>query len=236
MMNKIELLLAMSPYDCTYQPKKKDGLYIYSSTEFILYGAGRVSEKRMKDFVSNVVTHRVLVSDPNSHFFTEKEFEHFGNHTIGSRDHIRFDFITVPRGKEELLIPYLDENCKAGARTGLSVSSFAYTQDGIVHGLKASQAIFARDDEAERIRGLEEIATWKHNPANFFNDFLMDSFAHKHFKNTATTKEIDAEFRRLSKTYHPDKGGEELMFKALSTARRYLKGQISASAPQKRVK
>jgi len=236
MKNKVELLLAMTEYDNSYQPLANEGIYISGSTDFILYGAGRVSEKKLINIVKDMYIGKISIQEDHvDDMIFGKQFEYFHNYTIYKRDFIDFKFVFVPKGKEELLVPILKEY-DTDKDAGLKVLSFACYEDGTVKSSNETKALILIDDKNRHIEELIEIATWKKKPVNFeniFNDFAMSSFASEYFGNPKDAKEVDKTFRELSKIHHPDKGGDELMFKALSTARRFLKGKIKQQDTKK---
>ena len=55
----------------------------------------------------------------------------------------------------------------------------------------------------------------------------MYSFANEHFGSFKTIKEVESKYRELAKIYHPDRGGEELMFKAIANTKQYLIDEIN---------
>ncbi|MEA2091248.1 MAG: hypothetical protein U9O83_02650 [Campylobacterota bacterium] len=225
--NRLELLLAIDEYyDEKFQPYKDDGLYIYGATTFVLYKT-RWSQKKMMEFISKAVKHEIEVQNLSEDYIYSDEHQQYPYRwykdlTCGYRKVVHFDFIHVTYGREEELIPFLqDATCYT--TNEIRTTSFAYTDDEVVHNVKDSKDIFYADDQRLEVEKLTRIATWEHNPNDFFNGFEIDSFSKEYFGNVSTPKGIDTKFRKLSMIHHPDKGGNELMFKALSNARRYLK-------------
>ena len=215
--NRVELLLIGDQYyDAEYQPYKDNGLYILDSTTFVLYEAGGVSHERMMKFIERVVTHKDEVEDPEGRFYTKNKFECFDDFTIRDANHIQFDFIHIARGAEEVLLPYL----KKGEEIAGTVS-FACLRDGNILTALQSKKVFEENVEYQRVKTLEGIANWQPNPENIFNDIGISTFCNEHFKGKSQS-EIKIEYKELSKIHHPDKGGEELMFRAITRAKEYL--------------
>jgi len=52
----------------------------------------------------------------------------------------------------------------------------------------------------------------------------MSCFAYKYFGNDCI--DIKEKYRELANLYHPDKGGNELMFKAITSAKEYLQTKL----------
>jgi len=220
--NRLELLLITEEfYNADYQPLKDMGIYAVESTKFCVYGK-RWSTKSIIELLKDVIHHRVNVL-PKDDFYGDVPYDFFEKYTIG-RDYISFDFIFIPRGEEHLYLEYADK-CK--------VITLATLENKKVLSVAETKKIVLESDEDRRVSILASIATWKPNPNSFFNDFDTTLFADKHYPQCYTALEVNRRFKELSKTHHPDKGGEEIMFKALSSTKEFLKGVGVRTKPLK---
>ncbi len=213
--NRLELLLLHHEYcDINFQPLKDKGIYCISSTTFCVYGK-RWSVKALQQLTEDIVNHRIQV-ETVSEFYGETPYDYFNDHTFYENIMV-FEFIFIPRGEEHLFITY-ETDCKVisiGTLENKKLLSIAETKTAIID-----------NEEFKRISNLEEVATWEYNPDNFFNGFAIYSFSSEHFK-AKTEKGIRSEYKRLAKKYHPDVGGDELMFRALTRSRDYLIGNLT---------
>ena len=53
----------------------------------------------------------------------------------------------------------------------------------------------------------------------------ISNFANEYFGRNCT--DIKKKYRELAKVHHPDKGGDELMFKAITRTREYLETKFN---------
>ena len=218
MMNRLELILATCEYDLSYQPYKSKGLYI-NGTELIVYEQnGELTEQRMMYFLNSVVTGAAHINN-NDESFMDSFFEH----TISGADHVKFDFYLLPYGQEQKVIPLVKEN----SIDDLEKYTFCVTDDGVVHNLEISARMIQEHKEKAHIEFLQRIAAYEPNPNSFLDGFEISSFANEHFGKLKSVPEIKKKFKELAKIHHPDKNGNELMFKAICRTKEFLLEQCT---------
>lgn len=212
--NRLELLLEMTDYDLSFQPLKKYGLYVYLGDRFFLYGAGDAGEERLMRFIDNIINYRIEVVDPNDSFYRERYF-HEGYDGIVN-EHVVFTFILINDNEEHLLVPFL-KNEKCILKT---IEIAACIRDGRVLTIEETQKLIYESEKINKRASLEAISNWKPGTNNFFNDFAIRNFCDTHFGPNCI--DIKKKYRELANQYHPDKGGDELMFRAITRAKEYL--------------
>lgn len=74
-----------------------------------------------------------------------------------------------------------------------------------------TKKLIEENDKIQHIKNLESIAKWKPNAYVIFHVWSISSFADEHFGHNCI--DIKQKYRELAKVHHPDKGGNELMFK-----------------------
>ena len=224
--NRLELvLLSGSEYDLMdYQPHKSKNLYLVSSTEFILYNIYPSEAQKMK-LIENIVAGKTRVYEPesgDSAYFNDYCFD---DCTLKGRDIVIFDFISINTGEEHMILPLLKSDDFG------KIEQYGYLRDGTILNKIDTKKYMDILLEKERIRDLEHIATTAYIPPSsstgMFIGFHMYSFANEHFGSLETIKEVESKYKELAKIYHPDRGGEELMFKAIANTKQYLIDEIN---------
>ncbi len=223
--NRLELiLLSGSKYDLMdFQPYKDKNLYIVDSCKFIIYNKNPTETQKMK-FIENIVMNKIIISDKNKGFSDDQGFfDDFGfdDYTIHGRDIILFSLLHVKTGEEHIAIPFIAyEDCD-------KKEEFGYLRDGTILNVNDTKKYMDIQLEKERIKNLESIATTTYPPSGgLFGGFNMLTFISDYFGSPKTIKEVEDKFRELAKIHHPDIGGDELLFKAISNTRKYLVDEI----------
>ena len=223
--NRLELILLSNiDYDyMEFQPYAKRGLYTLGMTNFILYGVQPTEAEKM-ELIRRIVTNQIKMQKPY-----EDQKGYFGDEGFGgymSYDEIViFSFLFVAKGMEHLAIPFTQfEDCDG-------VEEFGYLDDGTILNAKETKGRIAKLKKEQYIRLLKEISTLSYSPVNniadIFRSLSIDSFTEKHFGKPKTIEEVRIKFKELSKMHHPDVGGDELMFKAISNGKTYLIDKIN---------
>lgn len=213
MMNRLELILATSEYDLSYQPYKSKGLYLNLGTDLIVYRQdGELTEQRMMNFLKSVATGA-------AHIDIKKDFiDRFYEYIATDEDYVKFDFYLLPYEQEHKIIPLI----KSEIVSDLKKYTFCVTYDGVVHNLEISAQMIQEHSEKAHIDFLKRIAAYEPNPNAFLDGFEISSFAKEHFGKLKSVDEIKQKFKELAKVHHPDKNGNELMFKAICRTKYYL--------------
>jgi len=168
----------------------------------------------MINFVDNAINYRLIIVDPKDKYYTNRYFHKSGNFFV-NQDFITFTLIIVNEGKEHLLIAFLKDRINDMESIKITV-----TLENEVLNIKETNSLLAEQTKLDNIRYLNDIANWNDNPNSLFGDLAIHSFATTHFGNKCV--DIKKKYRELAHQHHPDKGGDELMFKAIKRAMEYL--------------
>ncbi len=223
--NRLELiLLANMNYDFMgFQPYRNKSLYILHGTDFILYDIQPTEAEKM-ELIRRVVTNRIQIekSDKDTKgYFSDTGF---GNYAYYD-DMVIFSFLYIEKDKEHLAVPFTHLKACDG------VEKFGYMYDGSILNAEETTKYIEEITKEQHIQFLEELSTVSFGPvrglADAFNTKSVVSFFKKHYGKPTTTEEISLRFKELSKIHHPDAGGDELMFKAISNGKQYLIDKIN---------
>ncbi len=218
--NRLELLLLGNTMEdfMDFQPYTKKGLYIITSTDFILYNKASTQEQKIK-FIDGVVNNRIQISEMNNYedgYFSDYSFY---DYTIRNRDIVLFQFLSINTGEEHTALPFLeDEPCD-------SSEVFGYFEDGTILGSQKTQEYMDRLYEQERLQTLKGMATVSYN-CNILLNVEVAELVSEYYGHAVTTEDVKRKFKELAKIHHPDIGGNELVFMAISNIKQYLIDQI----------
>jgi len=219
--NRLELVLLTYKENSLmeFQPHRSKGVYIVHSSSFILYNRNVCESQKMK-LIQNIVRKKTRIKKPNDNNDGYFNTEGFCNYTTGDRDIILFDFLHINTGEEHLSIPFLlDDPCK-------EVETFGYLNDGTILNRDDTAKYMEVFQEKERIQHLERMATISYSKdttlSGVFQNISISSSIENYFGQVATTEEVKKKYIELAKIHHPDMGGDELVFKALSNIKNYL--------------
>ncbi len=217
--NRLELLLLgdLQQDNLDYQPLLKDyGVYLLSSTSFISYGK-RLSDARKKEIIQKIANKEVAVYEES------KYSDGYFNWWDCSYDEtvVTFSFYHTKRGYEHEALPFIENSSSINY-----LPEFGLLEDGTILDKKQVQKLVSQIEEKRRVKRLESIAKYKYNPdANAIVDYSIYSFCDEHFGKIDNLDQLKIKFRELVNLHHPDKGGDEIMFKAIVAAKDYLKAK-----------
>ncbi len=224
--NRLELLLlSHNDYDhMEFQPYKDKGLYILNGIDFILYDV-QPNMKEKIELIRRITSNKIEIEKPTANekgYFGEIGFENYAmNNEI-----VIFSFLYIEKDMEHLVIPFIqDKICNA-------VEEFGYLYDSTILNIEETIKYMKELKEKQHIQFLEKMATISYVPIqsimDVFSHISIDNFLEEYFGEPATIKEVNLKFKELSKIYHPDAGGDVLMFKAISNSKRYLISKIES--------
>lgn len=222
--NRLELiLLANKDYDFMgFQPYKNKGLYTFLGTNFILYDIQPTEAEKM-ELIRRIVTSRIQMEKPyedKKGYFADICFQDYAVYD----DMIIFSFLYIEKDKEHLAVPFTHLKACVG------VEKFGYMYDGTILNAEETTKYIGEITKELHIQFLEELSIVSFGPvrglADAFYTESVVSFFEKHYGTPTTTEEIRIRFKELSKIHHPDAGGDELMFKAISNGKQYLTDKI----------
>ena len=222
--NRLEMiLLANKDYDfMDFQPYRNKSLYILLGIDFILYDIQPTETEKM-ELIRRVVTNRIKIEKPNENKKGYFDDIGFGGYAVYD-DMVIFSFLYIEKDKEHLAIPFTNYEACDG------VEKFGYMYDGTILNAEETTKYIEEINKVQHIQLLERLSTVSFRPmrgfADIFSNMSVDSFLEEHFGKPTTTDEISFRFKELSKIHHPDVGGDELMFKAISNGKQYLIDKI----------
>ncbi len=223
--NLVELiLLSNSEYDyMEFQPYKQRGLYILNGINFILYDVHPSEEKKM-ELIQGIVKNRIKIAMPGKD--TKGYFDDMGFDCYKSYDEIViFSFLHVEKDMEYLAIPFTHNKLCDG------VEEFGYLYNGTILNVEKTTRYMEELSRTQHNQFLEEMATVSYGRAqnliDVFSIATIKKFLEDNFGKPTTIDELNNKFKELSKMHHPDVGGDELMFKAISNGKTYLTDKIN---------
>ncbi len=204
-MNRLELMMSVYEYhDPLHQPYKDKGIYIYEFATLIMYGV-TLSEKKMMKIAGDM-----FASTDDGTYYEDT----------------RVYFIHVKKGKEEVLIPLIREETLP--KNTITIIK-PFEEDAL--SIKKSKKYLKRERKAAKLRRLEGVANYVSIDGlmGVFAASNMDSFIDEHYGKLTTQTEIIKKYRELAKIHHPDAGGKDVIFRAITRAKEYLlnKGEIN---------
>ena len=222
--NRLELiLLANKDYDfMDFQPYKNKSLYILHGIDFILYNIQPTEAEKM-ELIKRIVTNRIQIEKSDEAKKGYFDDVGFGGYAVYD-DMVIFSFLFIEKDKEDLAIPFTQFEACDG------VEKFGYMYDGTILNADETTKYIEEITRKQHIQFLEELSTVSFRPVrglvDVFNNMSVVSFFEKHYGKPTTTEEIRLKFKELSKIHHPDAGGDELMFKAISNGKQYLTDKL----------
>jgi len=216
--NRLELvLLADSEYNhLDYQPLFNDyKLYSVGGSSIISYGR-KPSQATKKEIINKVITNEIFM------YSEYGEFTFMGNSLYNKL--YTFSFFHIKRGFEHeaikicqnssLITP--DEECE----------NWGVSEENIISNPRQTKKIIKILNDEKYIEDLEHLAKAKFEQPNLntmFHGFFIERIIDKVFGERYQTKEeVISRYKELVKIHHPDKGGDELIFKAVVSAKKYL--------------
>lgn len=211
--NRLELLLLgnTQEYFMEFQPYTQKGLYIIRGIDFILYNKTATEEQKI-EFIDRIVNNRVQIYKPDNYDNGYFNNDGFYDYTLGNMDIVLFSFLSIKNGDEHTVLPFLNNDPCDG------IEVFGYLENGDILGLRETEEYLNRQD----IHELERIATLSYR-SNTLLSIETRGFVAKYYgRQMDTIEDVKRRFKELAKLHHPDKGGNELLFKALSNVKTYL--------------
>jgi len=210
--NQLELLFfdnAME-YFMEFQPYAKKGLYIIEDTEFIIYNKTATEEQKIK-FIDGVVNNRTQIFEATNNYtgyFNDLGFYHY---TLKGMNVVLFHFLSIKSGDEHTALPFLkDDPCE-----GIEV--FGYLENGDILGVKETEE-YLKQQEIHRLKRMAILAYHNNIPVSSETKWFVGEY----YKDVKTIEDVKLKFKELARVYHPDVGGDELVFKAVSNIKQYL--------------
>lgn len=218
--NRLELLLLGFTNEdfMKYQPLLKDyGVYMVGSTSIISYGK-RLSAATKKEIIQNIANKKVKIYEESKWtdgFF--KWWECAYGETV-----VTFSFFHAKRGYEDEALDFI--------LNGESITYepvFGLLEDGTIINKRQTLKLVSEIEDQQSVAKLEAIANCKYKPTNNPFEFMhIEMWISKQFGEVKTLAEINQKYKELVNIHHPDKGGCELMFRAITSAKEYLKEKL----------
>lgn len=215
--NRLELLLLgnLEIDILDYQPLFKEyGVYMLGSTSFLSYGK-RLSLDTKKEIIQKISNHKIKIYEDSN--YSDGYFD-WWNCAFKNKV-VLFSFFHVRRGCEHEALPFVEN-----AASIYYCPELGLLKDGTILTKSHTQKLVSEIEEESRIIELEAIAKCKYQPnLNLFQVMNIEMWMDEQFGRVKTQLEINKKYKELANIHHPDKGGNELMFKAITAARDYLK-------------